>query len=145
MNNHAVRGYALARPHQHDVARDQLRGVDFDFHAVAKHAGMPRKLLHETLDSGVRAPRGVAFQGFADQHDEHGFGGRQILSGCQCRDHRHANRQVRGDLTLQQSGDGGEERSIAGNQRQNSRRIDAGDGGESAGTFSNNRMPMNAA
>ena len=127
MLNHAVGGDALARPHDDDIARDQLRGVDFDFRAVAEHARTPRKLLDEALDGGVRAPGGVAFQRFADQHDEHGFGGRQVLPGCQRRDDRDADRQVGRDLPLQQSGDGGEESPIAGDQREDGRRIDAGD------------------
>ena len=133
MMNHAVRGYALARSHQHDIAWNQLRGVDFDLRAVADHPRMPWKLFHEAVNGGVRAPGRVTLQRLADQHDEHGFGRRQILARSQRCDDRHADRQVSRDLPLQQSGDGGEECAITGDQGEDRRRIEAGDRSESAG------------
>jgi hypothetical protein len=79
------------------------------------------------------APGGVAFQPLAQQHDEHRFGGGQVLAGRQRRNHRDANGQIRRDLLLEQSGDGVVEGAVSGYYRQNRRRVDAGNRAEDAG------------
>ena len=81
LQNDAIGRDALAPADYGDVTGYRLCRVDFDFAAIADHAGVARKLFNEAVDRGVRTAGSVAFQGFADQHDEHGFGGGQILTG----------------------------------------------------------------
>ena len=72
----------------------QRRGVDFFLDAVAHAPRAPRHLLHKAVNRGGRATGGVPLQPLAHQHDEHRFGGGQVLAHGQGRDHGDADGEV---------------------------------------------------
>ncbi len=85
------------------------------------------------MDSGRGAAGRVGLQPFADQHDEHGLGSRQILTDGQRGDDRDTNGEVGRDVALEQGGDGVAEDPIATENGQDGGGIDSENGGENAG------------
>ena len=86
---------------------------------------MARKLVHEAVDRRLGASGGPGLQPLADEHDEHGLGGGQVLAHQRRRHGRDDDRQVGRDLALEQVGDGLVERFVAGDQREEQRCVNA--------------------
>ena len=106
-----VDGDPVAGPHDDDVVGPNVRDVDFLFAAVAADAGRVRPKGQQAGDARAGAADGEVFQRLADAHDENDFGrdeepGRRIgpaPSDPQGRHRREADRQVGGDLAVQQA------------------------------------------
>ena len=125
----AVGGDPLARANHDDVAGNQLFDCYLDLLAVTQQHRLVRQLLDKAMDRGCCPARGIGLQAFADEHDEHRLGCHQILADGECRQRGDADRQIGGDLLLHQIADGVVEGFVAGEERQQNRRID-GDAGE---------------
>ncbi|MBV6429992.1 MAG: hypothetical protein IANPNBLG_00095 [Bryobacteraceae bacterium] len=115
--HHSVGRDAFARLHENVVARLQVLDVHFHFSSVTEQARLARHLGGKAANGGVGSSRGVCFEAFADEDDEHGFGGGHVLAGGESGHHGDADRQVSGDLFFQQRGDGIVESLIAGQHR----------------------------
>ena len=75
--------------------------MDLHLDAVAQHAGMVRQLIDEAVDRPLGAAGGPGFEPFAEQHDEHGLGGGQVLADRHRREGRDDDRQIGGNLAVE--------------------------------------------
>ena len=78
--NDAVGGDALARADGNHVAGLQVFDVYFHLDTVAQQPRVVRHRLDKSLDGGFGPSGCVAFKPFADQHDEHRFGGGKVFA-----------------------------------------------------------------
>ena len=112
----AVGRDAFAGADYDDVVGNERGGVDFFLASIAQDAGAARDLLDEFADGGGGASGGVGFEPFADEHDEHGFGGGQVFADREGGDDGDAEREVGGDFLFEERGDGVVKRLVAGEQ-----------------------------
>ena len=106
--------------------------MDFDLLAIAQHAGMVGQLVHEAVDRPFGPPGGPGLQALAEEHDEHGLGGRQVFSDRQGRARRYDDREVCRDLALEELGNGPVKGLVARQHREEDRCVDSKQGIEDA-------------
>ena len=125
LDDDAIRRNALAGAHDDDVIRQEVFYVDFDLGTVLQYPRVMRELVDEPVDRALRSPGGPGLQALAEQHDEHRFGGGEVLADSQRRERRDDDREIRRDLAIQQLGDRPVERLVAGEDREDDRGVDA--------------------
>ena len=113
----AVRGDPLSRADGDHVVAHQILNMDLDFFAIPNDASVMRQLIDESVNRSFRAPGGPSLQTLAEKHDEHGLGGREVFTNRERGHRRDHNRQIGGNLPVEQLGDRTVERLVPGQDR----------------------------